>query len=110
MHFQVSTKILNACTKKVWKPIEGTSYIPYPLRAAVRRFKLVALLLLGHVRESIREHHLGARPHFSSSVLYVWFVKLSLIVFVMGGRWPYSCCFVACCLQDLFKIAHRILV
>ena len=27
----------------------------------------------------------------------------------MGGRWPYSCCFVGCCLQDLFKIAHRII-
>ena len=21
--------------------------------------------------------------------------------FMMGGRWPYSCCFVGCCLQDL---------
>ena len=34
----------------------------------------------------------------------------SLIVFVMGGRWPYSCCFVRCCLQDLFNIARSILV
>ena len=25
----------------------------------------------------------------------------------MGGRWPYSFCFVGCCLQDLFKIARR---
>ena len=30
--------------------------------------------------------------------------------FVMGGRWPYSCCFVGCCLQDLFNIARYILV
>ena len=37
-------------------------------------------------------------------------VRLTLIVFVMGGRWPYSCCFVRCCLQDLFNIAHNILV
>ena len=36
--------------------------------------------------------------------------SLSLIVFMMGGRWPYSCCFVGCCLQDLFNIAHNILV
>ena len=26
-------------------------------------------------------------------------VHLTWIVFVMGGRWPYSCCFVGCCLQ-----------
>ena len=37
-------------------------------------------------------------------------VRLILIVLVMGGRWPYSCCFVGCCLQDLFNIAHNILV
>ena len=28
-------------------------------------------------------------------------VCLTLIVFVMGGKWPYSCCFMGCCLQDL---------
>ena len=28
----------------------------------------------------------------------------------MGGRWPYSCCFVGCCFQNLFNIAHSILV
>ena len=33
-------------------------------------------------------------------------VRLILIVFVMGG----SCCFVDCCLQDLFNIARSILV
>ena len=27
-----------------------------------------------------------------------------------GGRCPYSCCFVECCLQDLFIIARSILV
>ena len=37
-------------------------------------------------------------------------VCLILIVFMMGGRWPYSCCYVGCCLQDLFNIAHSILV
>ena len=29
--------------------------------------------------------------------------------FVMGGRWPYSCCFVGCCLHELLSIAHSIL-
>ena len=37
-------------------------------------------------------------------------VRLTWIVFVMGGRWPYSWCFVGCCHQDLFNIARRILV
>ena len=34
-------------------------------------------------------------------------VRLTWIVFVMGGRWPYSWCFVGCCRQDLFNIAHN---
>ena len=37
-------------------------------------------------------------------------VRLTWIVFVMGGRWPYSWCFVGCCRQDLFNIAGNILV
>ena len=31
-------------------------------------------------------------------------VRLTWIVFVMEGRWPYSWCFVGCYLQDLFMI------
>ena len=37
-------------------------------------------------------------------------VRLIVIVFMTGGQWPYSCCFVGCCLQDLFNIARSILV
>ena len=37
-------------------------------------------------------------------------VRLTWIVFVMGGRWPYSWGFVGCCLLVLFKIARSILV
>ena len=37
-------------------------------------------------------------------------VRLSWIVSVMGGRWPYSCCLVGCCRQDLFNIARSIFV
>ena len=36
-------------------------------------------------------------------------VRLTWIVFVMGGRWPYSWCLVGCCRQDLFNIARSIL-
>ena len=37
-------------------------------------------------------------------------VHLTWIVFLIGGRWPYSWCLVGCCRQDLFKIARSILV
>ena len=37
-------------------------------------------------------------------------VRLTCIVFVMGGKWPYSWCLVQCCRQDLFNIALNILV
>ena len=30
-------------------------------------------------------------------------VRVTCIVFVMGGRWPYSWCLVGCCLRDLFN-------
>ena len=50
----------------------------------------------------------------SSSLLLqqcpICLVHLILIVFMMGGRWLYSCCFVGCCLYDLFNIACSILV
>ena len=50
----------------------------------------------------------------SSSLLLqlcpVCLVRLTWIVFVMGGRWPYSWCLVGCCRQDLFNIARNILV
>ena len=36
--------------------------------------------------------------------------RLTWIVFVIGGRWPYSWCLVGCCRQDLFKIARSILI
>ena len=50
----------------------------------------------------------------SSSLLFQQYPtclsRLTWIVFVMGGRGPYSWCFVVCCLQDLFNIARRTLV
>ena len=50
----------------------------------------------------------------SSSLLFqqcpACLVRITLIVFVMGGRWPYSWCLEGCCHQDLFKISRNILV
>ena len=37
-------------------------------------------------------------------------VRLTWVVFVMSSKWPYSCCFVGCCLQDLFSIVRNILM
>ena len=37
-------------------------------------------------------------------------IRPTLIVFVMGSKWSYSCCLVGCCLQGLFNIALSILV
>ena len=37
-------------------------------------------------------------------------VRLACIVFVIGGRWPYSWRRVGCCYQDLFNITRNILV
>ena len=39
---------------------------------------------------------------YSFSLLQQW------MVYKMGGKWPYSCYFVRCCSQDLFKTAHSI--
>ena len=50
----------------------------------------------------------------SSSLLHqqcpACLVRLTWIVLVIGGRWPYSWCLVGCCRQDLFKIARSILL
>ena len=84
------------------------SYIPYQNRAAVCRFELVILPLLGHV-EGV---HWSSSLMISSLLLQqcpTCLVHLTWIVFMMGGKWPYSCCFVGCCLHDLFNIAHNIL-
>ena len=33
-------------------------------------------------------------------------VRLACIVFMIGGRWPYSWCLVGCCYQDLFNLEY----
>ena len=90
-------------------PVGLQDYILYWHRAAVCRFDLVVLLLLVHVTGVHRSTSL-----MSSSLLLQQcpscLVRLILIVFVMGGRRPYSCYFVGCCLQDLFNIVCSILL
>ena len=58
-------------------PLAGLQgYILCPHIAAVCKFELVFLLLLGYMWGSIGVYHLWARPCVSSSVLRVWFIKL----------------------------------
>ena len=79
-------------------------HIPYPHIAAECMFELVVLLLPGHMWGSL----------MSSSLLLqqcpACLVRLTWIVFVMGGWWPYSWCLVGCCRQVLFNIARSILL
>ena len=54
-----------------------------------------------------------AQPYVRDLLLHRYpacLVRLTWIVFMMGGRWPYSWCIVGCYLQDLFNIARSILV
>ena len=82
-------------------------YTPYLYRAAVCTFELVALAF----DRPCEEFHKSTSLMSSSLLLQQYpacLVRPILIVFVMGGRWPYRCCFVGCCLQDLFNISRSI--
>ena len=37
-------------------------------------------------------------------------VHLTWMALKMGGKWPYNCCFVGSCFEDLFSIACSILM
>ena len=78
--------------------------------AAVRRFK--DFFFFAFVRPCEGVHR--STSHMSSSLLLqqcpASLVRLTLIIFVLGGKWPYNCCFVRCCLKNLFNIARYILV
>ena len=78
-------------------------YILYRHRAVVYRFYLVAPTFAGPCDEV----HSSISLMNSSLLLQqcpACSVPLTLIVFVIGIRWPYSSCFVGCCLKDLFNI------
>ena len=90
-------------------PLAGLlGYIPYP------HSRCMYVLA---VRPALARPYVGVHRStslMSSSLLLqqcpACLVLLTLIVFVTGGRWPYSWCFVGCCRQDLFNIARNILV
>ena len=56
------------------------------------------------------EVHRSTSLMSSSLLLQQCPARLTWIVFVMGGKWPYIWCLVGCCCQDLFNTARNILV
>ena len=78
-------------------PVGLQGYILYRHRAVVYRFELIVLPFVVHVKGST-----GVCHYMTSSLLLQQcppcLVRLTWIVFMMGSRWAYSCCFVGCCL------------
>ena len=83
-------------------------YIQYRHRAVVCRFQLDVFPLLVHVHEYVFPLLVHVHEYISYEIQQcpAYLVRLILIVFMTSGSWPYSCCFVGCCLQDLFNIAQ----
>ena len=86
-------------------PTDLLNYNLCPYRSVEDKF----LLVVQHLHVRLKKTSL-----VSSSLLLQQFPKciISLIWMVLEIEvsWPYSCCFVRCCRQDLFNIARRILV
>ena len=66
-------------------------------------------LLVNHhwhvnVFASIEERHTGSSLFLQRCLACL--VHLTGMVFEMGGKRPYSCCYVRCSFQDLFGIAR----
>ena len=80
--------------------------IQCPYRAIVDKFLLVVKHMHILVKGSIGERRIWGPPYFNSAcpVCLIW------MVLEMGDIWPYSCCFVGWCFQDLFNIVRSILV
>ena len=106
-------------------------YLPDPLptpSSIVNRFRWVLkalscigteLLYIGSSWSSPAFARLCEGVHMSTSLmsLYLflqlcsaWLDRLTWIDFVMVDKWPYNCCFMGCCLHDLFNIARSIVV
>ena len=77
-------------------------YVWYQCRAVIDRFlaghpTLVCPCEGVHRSTSIMSLSLLLQQCLTCLVHLIW------MVFEMGGWWPYSCCFVGCCFQDLFN-------
>ena len=83
LNFQESTTILNACTKKVWKLIEGTTYLSISLRWGIVIIILYTLLTAILIWDCYT--HLGCYPH---NILSAVLSGLLQLLFVIFGNLP----------------------
>ena len=85
-------------------PVGLQDYILYRHRTVVYRLSCLCLSIWRGPLEYVTYEVVSTSPAVSR------IFDLSWIVFVMSGRWPYSCWSVGCCLQDLSTNACSILV
>ena len=78
-------------------PASPQGYTPYPHRAFARPC------------EGVHRSTLLMSPSLLLQQCLACLVRLTLIVFMMGGRWPCSCCFVGCFYPKLFVLASSLL-
>ena len=115
-----SSSSCRAASTAIPDPLSSLFLIVHHLWQVFRATSRIHTELLMYVRAG---RPAFARPyvgvHWSTSLMSLplllqqcpaCLVRLTWIVFVMGGRCPYSWCLVGCCCQDLFNIARNILV
>ena len=83
------------------------AYIMCPHRAAV---VIAGRLTLARPYERIQKRTSLMSLSLLLQKCQVYLIRPSRMVLKMGGKWPYSCCFVGCCFQDVFITARSILV
>ena len=79
-------------------------YILCPYRSVVGQPMMVCPFEGVHRITSLMSLSLFLQQYSPYIVCLIW------MVLKIGGRWSYSCCFMGCCLQNLFNTVHIILV
>ena len=82
--------------------------IQCPYRAVVGKFLLVGQHWHVRVKRSTGECHICRSLLLQQCP--ACFVHLIWMVLEIGCRWPYSCCFVECCFQNLLNLSCSILL
>ena len=81
------------------------THILYQHKVVMYTFYRVVLPLVVHVKE-----YVAFESVLTSQTVSRMSGSSNFDSFLMGGTWPYSCCFIGCCLQDLFNMACSTLV
>ena len=99
-----------------WIPLTPSRYLSLSSISPGRSSRLYPVLGLAgcstfaHPFEGVHDSILLINSSLLLQQCLACLVRLTWIVFMMSGRWPYSCCFVGCCPHDLFNTACSILV